>query len=191
MGSICSGIILCVAGAAASATFAAVEVVDSAERYAITGSTPVELRREMNSKGPRGDDGRRFDGFTRWLVSWRYRYNNTGRGCTIASVTTSVKITITLPEWRNANDGDSATREQWSRYLAALERHEQGHRRHGVAAGHEVDQAIAELPPASTCDALGANANALGASILRKYNQLDLDYDRDTDHGATQGARFP
>jgi len=34
-------------------------------------------------------------------------------------------------------------------------------------------------------------ANALGMSILRNYNQRDLDYDRDTEHGATQGARFP
>lgn len=188
---ICGGVILIVAWATIPATFAAVDVTDSVERYTINGSTPLELRQEMNNKGPRGNDGRRFDGFTRWFVSWRFRYNNAPGGCTIASVTTSVKVTITLPEWRNESGGDSASHEQWSRYLAALERHEQGHRRHGIAAGHEVDQAIASLPPASTCDALGANANALGASILRKYNQLDLDYDRDTRHGATQGVRFP
>ena len=81
--------------------------------------------------------------------------------------------------------------EQWARYIAALELHEQGHRRHGVDAANEVDRAIAAMPPAGSCDALGKNANALGMSILRKYNQLDLDYDRDTGHGATQGARFP
>ncbi len=170
---------------------AAVDVSDQVERYAIEGSTPSDLRREMNAKGPRGADGRRFDGYTRWHVSWRYRYHNTGGGCAIASVNTSVKVTITLPQWRNDNRSDSTTRAQWSRYLAALELHEQGHRRHGVDAGSEVDQAIAAMPPAGSCDALGANANALGMSILRKYNQLDLDYDRDTRHGATQGARFP
>ena len=189
--AISSGAILVVACAAAPGTFAAVDVADSVEQYPITGSTALDLRREMNSKGPRGSDGRRFDGLTRWFVSWRYRYNNTPGACSIASVSTSVKVTITLPQWRNENDADSATREQWSRYLAALERHEQGHRRHGIAAGHQVDQAIAALPPAGTCDVLGANANALGVDILRKYNQLDLDYDRDTRHGATQGARFP
>ena len=54
-----------------------------------------------------------------------------------------------------------------------------------------MDQAIAAMPPAGSCDTLGTSANALGKSILRKYNQLDLDYDRDTRHGTTQGARFP
>ena len=138
-----------------------------------------------------GAGGRRFDGYTRWYVSWRYQYSNSGGSCAIASVTTSVKVTMTLPRWSNESGGNSATRQQWARYLAALEQHEQGHRRHGVEAAHEVDRAIAAMPPAGSCDALGANANALGTSILRKYNQLDLDYDRDTQHGATQGARFP
>ena len=170
---------------------AAVNIDDQVERYAIEGSTPADLRREMNVKGPQRAGGRRFDGYTRWHVSWRYRYNNAGGGCTIASVTTSVKVTMTLPRWSNESSASSATRQHWARYLAALERHEQGHRRHGIDAAHEVDRAIAAMPPAGNCDALGANANALGMSILRNYNQRDLDYDRDTKHGATQGARFP
>ena len=170
---------------------AAVDINDKVERYAIEGATPADLRRDMNNKGPQGAGGRRFDGYTRWFVSWRYQYNNTGGGCSIASVTTSVKVTMTLPQWGDESRASSATREQWARYLAALELHEQGHRHHGIAAANEVDRAIAAMPPAGSCDALGKNANALGMSVLRKYYQLDLDYDRDTGHGASQGARFP
>lgn len=167
---------------------AAVDVNEQVERYAISGSTPADLRREMDAKGPLGPGGRRFDGYTRWYVSWNYRYNSKGGLCAIASVTTSVKLTMTLPRWSNEN---SALREQWTGYVAALEQHEQGHRRHGIDAANEIDRAIAAMPSAGNCDTLGANANALGTSILRKYNQLDLDYDRDTRHGAAQGARFP
>lgn len=170
---------------------AAVSVSDSVERYAIEGSTAADLRREMSAKGPPGAGGRRFDGYTKWYVSWSYRYNNVGAGCTIASVTTSVRVTITLPQWRNESAGDSTTRAQWARYLAALERHEQGHRQNGVDAANEVDRSIAAMPPAGSCDALGTAANTLGQSILQRYNQRDLDYDRETSHGATQGARFP
>ena len=54
-----------------------------------------------------------------------------------------------------------------------------------------VDLAIAALPPAGNCDALGAEANALGMRILQKYQQRDRDYDRDTRYGAAHGARFP
>lgn len=175
----------------ALAAQAAVTLTDHVERYAISGSTAADLRREMNANGPQGAGGRRFDGYTNWYVSWRYQYNNTGSGCAIASVATSVKVTMTLPRWRNEGSANSATRQQWARYLAALEQHEQGHRRHGVEAAHEVDHAIASMPPAADCDTLGSHANALGTSILRKYNQRDLDYDRETRHGVTQGAQFP
>lgn len=170
---------------------AAVDINDHVERYTIEGTTAQDLRREMTTKGPQGTGGRRFDGYTRWYVSWRYQYKNTGSGCAIASVTTDVKTTITLPQWRNENRADGATRALWSRYLTALDLHEQGHRRHGVDAANEIDVAIAAMPPAGSCDALGTNANALGMRILQKYQQRDLDYDRDTNHGATQGARFP
>jgi predicted secreted Zn-dependent protease len=169
----------------------AVDVNDQVEHYMIEGATPPDLRREMSTKGPQGKEGRRFDGHTRWYVSWRYQYKNIGGGCAIASVTTKVKSTITLPQWRNESRADGTTRALWSRYLAALELHEQGHRRHGVDAAHEIDLAIAAMPSAGSCDALGTNANALGMRILQKYQQRDLDYDRDTNHGATQGARFP
>ena len=170
---------------------AAVNVKDQVKRYAIEGTAAQDLRREMSAKGPQGTGGRRFDGHTRWDVGWRYQYKNIGSDCAIASVTTNVKSTITLPQWRNENRADSATRALWTRYLTALDLHEQGHRRHGVDAAHEIDLAIAAMPSAGSCDALGTNANALGMRILQKYQQRDLDYDRDTNHGATQGARFP
>lgn len=172
-------------------TQAAVHLEDRVEHYMISGSTPADLRRDMNAKGPQGTEGRRFDGYTRWHVSWRYQYQKAAGHCAIASISTHVKVTMTLPRWRNEESANSSVRQQWRHYLTALEQHEQGHRRHGIDAAKEVDHAIGSMPPAANCDALGANANALGMGILRKYNQLDLDYDRDTRHGATQGARFP
>jgi predicted secreted Zn-dependent protease len=170
---------------------AAVHLEDRVEHYTISGSTPADLRRDMNAKGPQGAGGRRFDGYTRWYVSWRYQYKKGEGRCAIASITTHVKVTMTLPRWRNEENASSSVRQQWRRYLSALKQHERGHHRHGIDAANEVDRAIGAMPPAANCDALGANANALGMGILRKYNQLDLDYDRDTRHGATQGARFP
>jgi predicted secreted Zn-dependent protease len=171
-------------------TQAAVGISDRLERYAISGSTPSDLRLEMNSKGPRGNAGGQvFDGYTRWSVIWRYRYNNFGNTCAITSVATSVTVTITLPKWDDEITADNNTRSKWSRYLAALELHERGHRQMGIDAAKEIDRVISGM--SGRCDALEARANEAGKAILNKYRQLDLDYDRDTDHGAMQGARFP
>jgi hypothetical protein len=34
-------------------------------------------------------------------------------------------------------------------------------------------------------------ANDLGHALIKEANQLDIDYDAQTQHGKTQGARFP
>jgi predicted secreted Zn-dependent protease len=170
---------------------AVLEITDRVEYYDIQGSTALELRYDMNAKGPQAASGDRFDAYTRWLANWRWRYRDSGSGCAIASVRTTVTVRMTLPRWQNEHSADLATQQEWARFLAALERHEDGHRGHGVAAGDEIDRRVASLPPAATCAALGAIADELGKRIVQKYIQLDADYDRDTGHGATQGARYP
>ena len=170
---------------------AVIEITDQVEYYDIQGSTALELRYDMNTKGPQAASGYRVDGYTRWHANWRWRYRNTGSSCAIESVRTTITVRMTLPRWQNERSADLATQQEWARFLAALERHEDGHRRNGVAAGDEIDRRVASLPPAATCAALGAIADELGKRIVQRYIQLDADYDRDTGHGATQGARYP
>ncbi len=169
----------------------AVTAHERAEPYAIRGSSAAELRVEMNAKGPLGGDGRRHDRYTRWQISWRYGYRSGAGRCEIDRVHTEVTVTMTLPSWINEAAVPAGLRAQWRRYLDALETHEKGHARNGLDAAQEIDRAIAALAPLASCDALGTAANAAGNNIIRKYNQRDLDYDRTTDHGRTQGARFP
>jgi predicted secreted Zn-dependent protease len=42
-----------------------------------------------------------------------------------------------------------------------------------------------------TCEQLGLAANAAAHQVIKIYNQRDIEYDRVTRHGRTQGARFP
>jgi predicted secreted Zn-dependent protease len=160
------------------------------EHYEIRGTTAAQLRAEMNARGPAGADGRRYDGYTRWYVSWRYTFQRSG-ACAIDRVSTTVKVTTTLPRWADEARADAALQATWRRYTAALATHEDGHARNGLGAARDIDAALARLPPEPNCDAMGARANAVANGILRQYNQRDLDYDRETAHGTTQGARFP
>jgi predicted secreted Zn-dependent protease len=169
---------------------AAVITGDTVGHYPISGASDTELRREMNAKGPSGSGGRRFDAYTRWNISWRYTYREAGGVCRIDTVTTDVKVTMTLPEWRDERTAPEQLRKRWSAYVTALTAHEMGHRNNGLEAAREIDSGIGAMTHTS-CNALGNAANALGNQILRKYNERDLDYDRSTDHGRTQGARFP
>jgi predicted secreted Zn-dependent protease len=176
---------------ACSGACAEVMTTDTVERYPIRGTSEAELRIEMSAKGPLGASGRRFDGYTRWNINWRYQYRQDGASCGISTVTTDVKVTTTLPEWSDERAAPERLRTRWREYLAALTEHENGHRTHGMDAAREIDRGIAALSAQASCGVLGNAANDLGNQIIRQYNERDLDYDRRTGHGLTQGTRFP
>ncbi|WP_174293281.1 DUF922 domain-containing protein, partial [Sphingomonas bacterium] len=71
----------------------------------------------------------------------------------------------------------------WRRYAAALDEHEAGHVRYAWQHRGDVLAAIR----GATC----ATAEAAGQAALADIVAHDLAYDRETQHGLTQGAVFP
>jgi len=83
-----------------------------------------------------------------------------------------------------------AVTEQWDAFLAALRTHEAGHRDLGFAAARAVRAAILDTGP-TACGDVTRRANAAGQQAIEEYNQRNAAYDRDTRHGAAQGAVWP
>lgn len=143
---------------------------------ALQGATPIAV------------DGRRFHGYTRWNVRWNYRWWREASGrCRITEVTTRLTTEVQLPELRGATPAQQAS---FDRYLRALSQHEQGHVQLGRDAAQAIDQGIARLPPAADCPTLERQADALGRRLLQEHVERERQYDRDTGHGAAQGARL-
>ena len=159
--------------------------------YAVGGSTPQAMRSQLNQVSPVVEDGQRFDGKTYWYVRWSYYYANKGNRCRITQAKSSVEVEFTLPQWQQPTNAPRSLVNQWQRYMSALQLHEDGHKDHGIAAAQEVLAAIKNLPDYPSCPELETAANAAGKSIIQRYNQKDIEYDRVTQHGATQGAIFP
>ena len=177
---------------AASPAFATVTIADSTKNYSIVGSTTADLRQEMNLKSPvrnvDGNNNKTFDGSTEWFANWSFRWNGYGRTCVINSVAVHLRVTITLPKWENKTAADSATQLKWYQYFEALELHEQGHRRIGIGAAQEIERRLEGLR--ADCNSINSVANNVAREVVRKYNAIDIEYDKRTDHGATQGAVF-
>jgi predicted secreted Zn-dependent protease len=158
--------------------------------YTIRGSTEGELRQQMNQLGPVDAYGR-HDAYTRWYVRWTHPYDRSASSCSLGDVKVSVQITYTLPDWKPPADASPAVVARWNRYMSALQKHENGHRDHGVAAGRAVLAALRRVGEHPTCDAAGTAASTEGNRILDEYRKKDRSYDTTTRHGATQGATFP
>lgn len=161
--------------------------------YDITGRTAKDLLTQMRSVGPadRGDGNQHFFAHTDWHVHWHYTYRRAGQTCAMASVSVDLDVQYIYPRWKNQNEGDAATRAKWAALMTGVQIHEPGHAQHGLDAARDIERTLASLPSQPTCDALGALANAWGDGIIRKYDQIDVEYDRATDHGRTQGAYLP
>jgi len=158
--------------------------------YDVSGTTAAELRTSLSSLRPTSKkDGHGYDGFTRWSVYWRYTYRNGTPGCTIASVSSTVEVMITMP--RLAANAPAPLARAFTEYTEKLLLHERGHGQNGIDTARRIEDGIRILPPQRTCDELGRIANALGESRLKDGASLDVEYDARTQHGRTQGAHFP
>ncbi|NJK35047.1 MAG: DUF922 domain-containing Zn-dependent protease [Oscillatoriales cyanobacterium SM2_2_1] len=161
--------------------------------YPVYGTTISAIRQSMTDNSPIVDRGNRFDGFTRWNINWRYSYSPVDGVCRVnpRDVSVTAKVTFTMPKWQDAKRSSPAVGDRWNRFIRALQRHEDGHRDHGIRASQDIFRALQRVVIPSDCGGMQETANATARAIIARYNQADLDYDRRTGHGRTQGAQFP
>ena len=159
-----------------------------ASYYYVDGPSAAVLAARIDQNGPPGADGKRYPGKTKWDVQWKFRHEQHGVTCTMKEVAVAVGIAQTLPKWHGEPKGAAALKTRWQQFVDALKRHEDGHKDHGLAAGKEIEAALLAANPASNCEDLAVSANSAAETIVKKYQKLDEDYDRKTDHGRSQGA---
>ena len=156
--------------------------------YYVDGPSATVLAAQIEQNGPRGADGKRYVGKTKWDVQWKFKHEQSGVTCEMKEVAVAVGVAQTLPKWRSEKKGVAALKTRWQQFTDALKRHEDGHKDHGIAAGKEIEAALLAAKPASNCEDLAASANSAADVIVKKYQKLDQEYDRKTGHGRTQGA---
>ena len=167
-------------------------VSESVHYYDVSGATARQVRASLNREGPTsGDVGKRYDAVCRWNVSWKFQYRRGETSCAIASASTEAKITISFPQMKSDETTSASLVKAFASFTEKLMLHEKGHAQNAIEAARKIETGILALPPEPTCDALRTKANDLGHAFIKEANQADVEYDRLTQHGATQGARFP
>lgn len=169
-----------------------ISISDRTEYYQVTGNTARDLFQQMRTLGPVDEvTGERFDGFTRWNISWSYRVGSEGQECRLADADVSLDVVITLPKWEPAAKAKDKLVAGWPRYLSRLEAHEQGHRAIAIKAAEAVRAALDAAKPGRNCKHLMGELDRVAKEAIEPYRQVNRDYDRDTDHGAKEGVVLP
>jgi len=159
--------------------------------YEISGSSVTQLRESLNQKRPVSRDGTPHDANTAWDIRWRYTTRELPSMCAVKSFDVSVEIAMTVPKWVNEADAPSSLVERWRNYYAALLVHEDGHKAIASAAAAAIRRLGATVSPQPSCAEVARVIDRAATSVLDDYRQKERQYDAETDHGRTQGARFP
>jgi predicted secreted Zn-dependent protease len=151
--------------------------------YEVHGSTADELRAGMAQAGPHGSGGAEFAANTSWQFHWSWNQSTSGGVCHPTNVQITYSITIEFPHWAPPADAVPGLVDRWTAFTQSLATHEDGHAVRVIQNAGTVADAIS----AASC----ANASAAAQSALNSIQQINDQYDIDTNHGATQGAVWP
>ncbi len=178
---------------ASAAPSAPAEVRHTAERtyYDVVGDSAEALRTQIQALRPRGEDGGRYDAYTRWKLEWRYLYREQRDGCRRTSFRTHLTTTIHLPRWQAPPDATPDLRQRWEAYVAALDRHERHHEALAIEAADALERRVGAIDRAADCKTLEAEVNAAGEAVIEDYRARQRAYDVETGHGRSEGVRFP
>jgi predicted secreted Zn-dependent protease len=162
----------------------------STNYYPVSGTDTDELRASMHRSKPwkEESDMALLVGLTTWHIEWRFKVTPTPNGCRCSSFTTRTAITNTLPRWLPPTNAPPQLKTVWTRFATALGQHEDGHSRLALAAVAEMHKQVKALGENSDCDALKRSINEVAQRTLAEFRKRDLEYDRTTNHGVTQGA---
>lgn len=148
--------------------------------YPISGRTRRSVRAEINERRPESQ-GRRHDARTTWGYS--FRVGQRDGTCAPGTSEVTVSITVVMPDLENPGSLGREDRAAWNRYMTALEFHEANHARIANLGAEGIQQA---MRAAASCDELRAIIDTAGQEVAAASQE----YDRRTQHGATEGARF-
>jgi predicted secreted Zn-dependent protease len=159
--------------------------------YDVFGTTPAEVRASLAANLPKLD-GRRVLGSHSYWISYSYKTRSRAFRCT-ADPRFIVQSTTVLPRWKDREQADSSLRAQWDVFMAALTRHENGHRAIAIRKVDLMQRRMASLEP-TTCAELKPLIKNIFDDTMKEMASEQVAWDADPANRSAQfipGARRP
>lgn len=153
--------------------------------YEVTGLSPDHLMQSFMAR-----PNPAVMATTRAGISTRYDFAFGNGQCRLMQVELMLDIDLTYPRWREEERGPAAMRQEWTRFMAALEVHEEGHVDLFREAANRLSTRLSEIRPADSCQTISRRVAEEKDRFDREITAIQDAYERQTGHGRTQGARL-
>jgi predicted secreted Zn-dependent protease len=168
-------------------SLAELKVNSNVSSYWIDGQSALILSAQMRSLGPLGVDGEKHPAITKWKIQWRLKHAESPDSCSIDKSLVILGLTHTRPRWKGENSGSELLKKRWAKFENALEKIESFHYENAVSAAKKIEAALAQVGTFSTCSQLVESTNQRANEILKKYKDIQLDYDINKKYGELDG----
>ena len=158
--------------------------------YFVSGQTAHALLESMRRNGPHGE-GERYFGITTWQTSLQYTAEETREGCRLSKIGVTTDVVILLPMWREEAGAPIQLQEAWGEFVRRLAYHEKGHRDMAGRQSRAIYDALEDLKVNSSCSSMDRHARVLVDETAARFEELNREYDRASDHGRSQGVVWP
>lgn len=126
------------------------------EYYEFNANTKKQVWQQIQRAGGKAKS---HDGSNHWVrVAWtaydldlKYSYRAGLYQCKLASYTPILKVTVTLPHWKNKWQADAVLAENWDNYVRMVSSHENVHKEYALEMVQDLDKRLAELSTTKSC----------------------------------------
>ena len=155
------------------------------EYYAVSSRSKDDFLYNINKATPIKGEGVHYHGSASYDIEWRYWWHTVNGLCRIRDVKVSADIVITLPDLKSS---DKEVLEIWEVWYPKLVNHENNHKHLAIEYVGRIEEEIYKLPGYRSCRALQKRVDYIGKTNLQKLDKENKSYDKNTQHGETEGA---
>jgi predicted secreted Zn-dependent protease len=132
----------------------------------------------------------RWAAYSRWHTSWNFTAQRAedGSACTVMAGDATVEVSLTLPDWRKPARVEPAVEARWQAFVERLRVHELGHVTIALQGADAIEGRLDAGFRAASCKRVGQQADAAARRIFERYARATRRYDRQTEHGLSQGT---
>ncbi len=161
--------------------------------YTVSGKTSAELTQSLNSNSlqdPHEVTGRYY-ARTDWFINAHWNTKPTLAGCELDRADIGLVMTMTLPALVSTKNLAVGVFDQWDGFVQHTIQHESGHVTLSLQGAREYQRQVGNVLAARNCDMLDTQLKNLFDTNYKAIDRANTDYDKQTQHGLTQGAVFP
>ncbi|MBI3741065.1 MAG: DUF922 domain-containing protein, partial [Chloroflexi bacterium] len=161
--------------------------------YAVSGKSLNEISASLdqNALADPHELNNRYYARTNWYIQGQWFWKTTPRGCEVDRGTVSIAVTITLPALKTVTGVPNDVLTRWNTFIRNTSTHEQGHAKLALQGARDYQRDLGNFPPAADCDLFQNQLRDLDKRDFDAIDRANIKYDKDTEHGLTQGAVFP